>query len=179
MTDIASSLENLTFVKPNPAVHAPVTLSWFESQDGRETLLLMGNAEHEIETPSLQAEIEILQEFVELEEKNEQFTWMIQYDGDVIGVAWIELTQNHNVNPPSVHLMIGDKKYRGLGIGKASMQALITYIKNNIDTNFVYSRHLKSNKVVARMNKSLGFLDDGDAYIDDNGLEWQNVKLLV
>lgn len=177
MVEIKSSIENLIFVKPNPVEHASITLSWFESDDGHETLLLMGNAEHEIDIPSLHSETEILKEFILLEEKNEQITWMISFEGNIIGVAWIELVENHNVKSPSVHLMIGNKKYRGRGIGKASMQSLIAYIKDNMSTNYIYSRHLKSNVVVAKMNQGLGFKDDGGAYFDDNGLEWQNIKL--
>jgi len=179
MTEIQSSLEKLTFVKPSPAIHAPITLGWFESDDGHETLLLMGNAEHEIEPPSLQTELQILEDFVLLEKKNEQLTWMLDFDGDIVGVGWIELTENHGVKPPSVHLMIGNKKYRGQGIGRATMQALILYIRNNIDTKFVYSRHLKSNSVVANMNRGLGFKNEGGSYLGDNGLEWQNIKLVV
>lgn len=141
MTEIKSSLENLIFVKPNPVEHALITLSWFNTDGGHETLLLMGNAEHEIDTPSLYSETEILKEFILLEEKDEQITWMICYEGNIIGVAWIELLENHDVKSPSVHLMIGDKKYRGKGIGKASMRSLITYIKDNMFTDYIYSRH--------------------------------------
>jgi len=179
MKEINPLLDNLIFVKPNPVAHAPTTLSWFESDDGRETLLLMGNAEHEIDLPSLYSETEILKELILLEEKDEQITWMISFEGNIIGVAWIELVENHNVKSPSVHLMIGNKEYRGKGIGKASMQSLITHIKDNIFTDYIYSRHLKSNIVVAKMNQGLGFEDDGESYLDDNGLEWQNIKLLV
>jgi len=179
MTEIYSSLETLVFVKPNPVEHASFTLSWFESDDGHETLLLMGNAEHEIGIPSLQSETEILQDFISLEQKNEQITWMIEFNGKIIGVAWIELVENHSVKSPSVHLMIGDKRYRGMGIGKATMLSLVDYIKNNISTDIIYSRHLKSNIVVAKMNQKLAFKNDGMSYIDDNNLEWQNVKRLV
>jgi len=179
MTPVQTSLPNLRLIEPNPLRDAPITLSWFESKYGKETLLLMGNAEHEIGTPSLKSEIQTLEEFVNLREKNEQLTWMIQTENKVIGVAWIELVENHSVQPPSVHLMIGNKEYRGQGIGKATMLALIDYIKKNIETPTIYSRHLKHNVVVASMNRTLGFIDDGSSYIDENRLEWQNVKLAV
>ena len=179
MAAIRTSLANLILIEPEPATHAPITLSWFESDYGRETLLLMGNAEHEIENPTLESETQILNEFIELRRKNEQLTWMLQFEDKIIGVAWIELIENHNVLPPSVHLMIGDKEYRGQGIGKATMQTLIQYIKDHIGTKAVYSRHLKSNIVVANMNQRLGFINDGESYIDDNMLEWQNIKLLI
>lgn len=174
-----TSYPGLELIDPDPTSHAPMTLSWFESDYSRETLLLMGNAEHEIETPSLQSETKILEEFVDLRRDNKQLTWMLQLEGKLIGVAWIELVENHNVLPPSVHLMIGDKAYRGRGIGKAVMHALVQYIKNDMRATVVYSRHLKSNLAVTKMNTSLGFTHDGLSYIDDNGLEWQNIKLLL
>lgn len=179
MTPLQTLLPDLSLIKPNPLLHAPITLSWFTSENGKETLLLMGNAEHEIETPSLNSEKEILEEFVDLEGKNEQLTWMIEFEQHIIGVAWIELTENHNVLPPSIHLMIGNKDYRGRGIGKVVMQTLIRYIKDNTDTHTIYSRHLKSNIVVANMNQGLGFINDKEPYVDENGLEWQNIKMPI
>jgi predicted GNAT family N-acyltransferase len=179
MASLQTPIPGLTLIKPNPSRHAPITLSWFTSENGRETLLLMGNAEHEIETPSLDSEQQTLQEFVDLEAKNEQLTWMIELKRHVIGVAWIELTKNHNVLPPSVHLMIGDKTYRGRGVGKVVMQTLIQYINDTTDSPAIYSRHLKSNVVVTKMNQSLGFINDKQPYVDDNGLEWQYIKLLI
>lgn len=125
MTTLSTSLAGLTLIEPVPAQHAPITLGWFEADYGRETLLLMGNAEHEIEKPSLASEMKVLEEFVELSRKNEQLTWMMQFENMIIGVAWVELVENHTVPPPSAHLMIGNKEYRGRGIGKATMQALI------------------------------------------------------
>ncbi len=179
MTSLRTSLPDLILVKPNPLLHAPITLSWFTSENGKETLLLMGNAEHEIKTPSLDSERQILEEFIDLESRNEQLTWMIEFNQRLIGVCWIELVKNHSVLPPSVHLMIGDKSFRGRGISKVVMQTLIRYIKDNTDTHTIYSRHLKSNIVVANMNQGLGFINDNAPYVDNNGLEWQNIKLLI
>lgn len=179
MSKIRTSVDGLFLVDPNPIRDAPFALSWFKAPYGRETLLLMGNAEHEINTLSLKSEMQTLEAFIDLKERNEQLTWMLQVDDKTIGVAWIELIENHSVYPPSVHLMIGDKEYRGRGIGKATMAAIIEHIKKNIKTSVIYSRHLKCNTVVAAMNQRLGFLNDGDSYIDKNGLEWQNVKLAI
>ena len=179
MTTPSAPLTNLRLVEPDPATHAPITLRWFEADYGHDTLRLMGNAEHELGTPSLENELSILQGFVDLRDRHEQLTWMLEFDGDIVGVAWIELTAQHGVQPPSVHLMIGDKKYRGKGIGKATLLALIHYIKATLPATTVYSRHLKSNHVIAHLNRRLGFVDDGSAYIDANGLEWQNVKLMI
>ena len=179
MTALKTTLPSLTLIKPNPILHAPITLSWFNSEYGTETLLLMGNAEHEIKVATIDSEIQILEEFVELENKNKQLTWMIEFEKGIIGVAWIELTKNHSVLPPSIHLMIGDKDYRGRGIGEATMTSLIHYITNSMDTNVIYSRHLSSNVAVKNLMRKIGFDTDGESYVDDNSLEWQNVKLTL
>lgn len=179
MNKPVSKYGQLSFVNPNPQIHAPITLGWFEADYGRETLLLMGNAENEIDSPSLEGERATLSDFIEQSNKKEQLTWMLCWGGYVIGVAWVELIENHNVKPPSIHLMIGNKEYRGKGIGTATMSALIEFIKSNFNSRYVYSRHLSSNIVVDKMNKSLGFEYDGESYKDKNGLEWQNVKMLV
>lgn len=179
MSAIQTSIEGLFLVDPDPIRDAPFALSWVKASYGRETLLLMGNAEHEIGTPSLEGEVQTLEEFIDLRKRNEQLTWMLQINDKTIGAAWVELVENHGVHPPSVHLMIGYKEYRGRGIGKATMVALIEHIKKNIKTSVIYSRYLKSNNVVVTMYQRLGFLNDGDLYIDENGLEWQNVKLAI
>lgn len=176
MTVLLTSLKSLRLVDPNPVLHAPVTLSWFTSEYGHETLLLMGNAEHEIHAPSLAGEQKILQEFLTLNNQKKQLSWMIEFESQIVGVAWIELTENHTVKAPSIHLMIGAKEYRGRGIGKATMQTLIEYITSVLKSPVIYSRHLASNLVVASMNRSLGLMHDGETYTDENGLVWQNTK---
>jgi RimJ/RimL family protein N-acetyltransferase len=135
----------------------------------------MGNAPHEIGESTLEGEKEIIEEFLTLEQEGKQVTWMMRYDSKTIGAAWIELIENHGVQPPSIHIMIGDKSYRGKGIGKATMKALIDYIKSETNYDTIYSRHLKNNVAVDAMNHSLGFTSDGKPYTDENGLEWQNI----
>jgi len=176
---IQTSIDELKLEEPDPIRDAPFALGWFEAPHGRETLLLMGNADHEISTPSLAGEQATLREFIDLKAQGKQLTWMIRIDNQTIGAAWIDLLENHSVKSPSIHLMIGAKEYRGRGIGKATMSALIEYVQTHIETPAIYSRHLTTNSVVAAMNRSLGFANDDIPYADENGLEWQNVKLAI
>jgi RimJ/RimL family protein N-acetyltransferase len=179
MTMLHTSIPELTLEEPDPIHDAPFTLQWFTAPYGRETLLLMGNADHEISEPSLENEQKTIQEFVDLKAEGKQLTWMLHIDNTIIGAAWIELFDNHDTKAPSVHLMIGAKEYRGKGIGQATMRRLIEYVKDTIETDTIYSRHLTSNQAVARMNHKIGFINDGDPYIDENGLEWQLIQLKV
>ena len=164
-------------IKPNVDRDAPFALGWFKSDHGNQTLLLMGNAENEIKPSTLYNEKKTLKKFIELEKSNEQITWMIQTDNKTIGAVWIELKDDEFVKSPAVHMMIGDPKYRGKGIGKIIMSEMLKYIKEKLKSNIVYSRHLVNNKPVTALLDYFGFTNDGKSYIDINNLEWQNVKL--
>lgn len=162
---------------PDPERDAPFALSWFKRPEGHATLLSMGNAESEIKPSTLTGERAIMCEFIDLEQKGKQITRVIIFDKKTIGVVWIELFENHHVQPPSIHIMIGNPDYRGKGIGKSAMQSAINYVKNTLKLNTIYSRHLADNMPVIYLNKSLGFKEDGRPYTDDNGLVWQNIKI--
>ena len=176
MSDVTTVIPKLILTKPVPDRDAIFALGWFNSKDGRDTLLKMGNTPQEISTPSLEEERTTIAEFLTLESEGKQKTWMIRHGEVTIGAAWVDLIKNHGVNAPSIHLMIGNSSYRGKGIGRATMNAMITYLKNNGNT-IVYSRHLINNEVIDGLSRSLGFVTDGLAYIDENGLEWQNIRL--
>ena len=176
MSDLSTSIPKLVLTSSVPDRDATFALSWFDSETGRDTLLKMGNTPDEITKPSLQGELATLEEFISLENEGKQKTWMLRHGEVTIGAAWIDLVENHGVEAPSVHLMIGDPSYRGKGVGKAVMNTMIAYLKHS-GNDTVYSRHLVSNKVVTGLNRSLGFVDDRQSYVDENGLEWQNIKL--
>lgn len=156
---------------------APFAHSWFTRAEGRDTLLRMGNAEHEIMPSTLAGERATMQEFIELEAQNKQITRAIVIDDVTIGVVWIELFENHGVKAPSVHIMIGNPDYRGRGIGGESMNRMIEYVHDELHFSTVYTRYLADNVAIARVNKALGFMNDGMEYTDSNGLLWQNAVL--
>lgn len=177
MHDIQTSIKGLVLTRPSTDRDAPFALSWFESSYGRETLLLMGNAEHEITTPSLEEEASRIDDFLNLEKEGKQLTWMIRYDNKTIGAVWLELQDTDHVKSPAFHIMIGDKNYRGKGFGKVIIREMIAYAKDTLKSKALYSRHLTSNSGIAHLNNIFGFIKDGQPYKDSNGLEFQNVKL--
>ncbi len=168
---------SIRLLPPDIDRDVPFALSWFQRPEGHATLLSMGNAEHEIAPSTTESETAIIGEFIKFEKQQKQITRMIVVDDMTIGVVWIELEENHNVRPPSIHIMIGNPDYRGKGIGKSVMQAAINYIKNTLHLDTIYSRHLVDNIAVANLNESVGFEKDGLAYTDNNGLVWQNIKI--
>lgn len=176
MSDDTQPEYAVQLLPPNVERDAPFAYSWFTRPEGRDTLLRMGNAEHEIPAPSLRAEQDRIQEFIELEAANKQITRAISVDGITIGAVWLELTEQHGVKPPSLHIMIGNPDYRGRGVGKQAMLGMVEIAKTHGYTT-IYTRHLVQNTIVKRLNDSLGFVEDGDEYTDQNGLVWQPVIL--
>lgn len=176
MKTIQTSIPEITLVSPNPERDTPFAYSWFDSDYGKETLLLMGNSETDISKPTLQQQKGILENFIKLEKEVKQFTWMVRYNDITIGAVWIELEDTNYINAPAIHIMIGDKDYRRKGIGKLVFNEAINYIVKNLRERRIYSRYLTANEPVSGMFKSLGFIYDGKSYYDENNLEWQNVK---
>ncbi len=174
-----SNRDDILLLKPDVARDAPFAFDWFNRPEGKQTLLSMGNAEHEIGEPTLKGEKATIQEFIDLEKENRQITRMIVVDNVTIGAVWIELFENHGVRPPSVHIIIGNPDYWGKGVGTSAMQSAIHHAIHELGAAKVYSRHLSSNGSMLAVNAKLGLKADGDVYKDKNGLVWQNVKFVV
>lgn len=168
---------HITLREPNVEKDAAFAHSWFTRPEGRQTLLSMGNAEHEIHRSTLEGEKETLREFVELEKKGQQITRIIVENNMPIGVVWIELFVNHNIKAPSVHIMIGNPEYRGKGLGGIVLEWAIRYVQSSLKMKIVYTRHLVNNLVIAKLCEALGFVKDGKEYADVNNLRWQNLRL--
>lgn len=167
---------NIELLQPDIERDAPFALSWFTRPEGKDTLLRMGNAENEIPEPSLEAERERIREFIQLEAENKQITRMISVDSVTIGAVWLELIEMRGVKPPSLHIMIGNPDYRGMGIGKRAMIEALE-IARSMGYKAIYTRYLTHNAEIKKLNDSLGFVDDGEPYTDNNGLTWQHIKL--
>ena len=179
MRDIQTKMPDINLTTPNPERDAQFALNWFASKFGRETLILMGNAEHEIEPSTLDSERKIIEEFVELEKENKQLTWMIRDQDKTIGAVWIELIDTPDVKSPGIHIMIGDKDCRGRGVGQAVISEMLKYLETDIKASDVYSRHLVDSKAAKQLLASSGFSNEGRAYTDTNNLNWQNVHLRI
>jgi len=177
MISLMNKQRDYSLVKPDPDRDAPFAVAWFTSAYGKETLLRMGNLENSIKESTLDGEKETLVEFLELEKQQKQITWMICTDEKTIGAVWLELKPTKYLKAPAVHIMIGDTNYRGRGIGKSVMKEMIEYSRDTLRTQTIYSRRLQSNNAIAAVFKSLGFVNDGELYEDNDGLLWQNVMI--
>ena len=163
---------DVNLIRPDIERDAVISVGWLEGNLGRSTLKLMGVAESEMSTPTLEGERKRIESFIE---QHNQLNWMIKYKDEVVGAIWVDLITKDSVDSPALHLMIGNPEVRGKGIGYASSRAVMYYLKKE-GFERVYSRHLAENKIAAKLLTDLGFSKDSEPYIDDNDLKWQNVK---
>lgn len=158
-------------VEPNVERDAPLSLSWLQGEAGKRTLQLMGVPEDDIKEPTLEQEQNRLHGF--LTNKN-QLNWMIEYDGAIVGSVWVDLKINHDVPAPSVHIMLGDPRVRGKGVGIAAISAVLRYLESQ-GNETVYSRHLVTNDQAQKLLNDLGFKTVGTPYTDQYDHTWQSV----
>ena len=171
---LATGLEDLVLVRPNIQDDAPLAVKWLEGPSGRETLRLMANTDAQNKPSTLEEEQQRLREFIT---STNQITWMLRYHGQTVGAVWLSLDPTNYLPAPSIHIMIGDLKARGQGIGRAAFKALIEQAEKDGQHEYLYSRHLLDNVGSAKLLQSIGFIEYGKCYKDDDGLSFQNVKL--
>jgi RimJ/RimL family protein N-acetyltransferase len=163
--------QNLKLVKPDVERDVPISINWLKGEIGKQTLRLMGNVVDDNYKSDAQEEINRYKDFLT---KEDQLNWMIEHEGQVIGTVWADLVEKNNVKAPSVHILIGDVSARGKGVGIIAEGAVVDYLKQQgFDT--IYSRALISNKKMMHIAiDKLGYKKDGEAYVDKDGLVWQN-----
>ena len=174
MNTLKTQNDNLILIPPNIERDAPLSVVWLAGDSGRETLRLMGNVPDNIKPTTLEAEKQRVSVFIK---STEQLTWMIEFEGKVVGSIWAHTEPTDFVKAPSIHIMIGDETARGKGVGKSSSIAVIDELRRTKQYPTIYSRYITDNSASASMLSSTGFILVQKAYTDNDGLEWQNVLL--
>lgn len=164
--------DELRLVPPNVERDAPLGVKWMSGKSGRETQRLMGIAPEQIHDHDIAEEQKLVQYFIDTDE---ELVWMIEYNQKVIGAVEIGLKIPKEESGPSVSIMIGDITSRGQGIGKKVMNVVMDYLRRN-GYKEVYARYLLDNTASKAMNLGLGFVKNGEPYVDEDGLVWQNIK---
>jgi RimJ/RimL family protein N-acetyltransferase len=163
----------LSLIAPNVDRDAILSLNWMNGESGHETQRLMGIAPQDIQDHTLDQEQKLIESFIDTDE---EIVWMIRYHEKIIGAVEVRLHATDHEKAPTISIMIGDPGYRGKEIGREVMKAVVDYLHNEKSYNEVYARYLTSNAASRKMNEHLGFKLDEKSYIDEDGLEWQNVK---
>jgi RimJ/RimL family protein N-acetyltransferase len=160
-------------IAPDVERDAELSLEWLRGEVGKSTLTLMGNVPDKITEPTLELEKKRVVEFLE---NNNEYNWMIECDGKVVGSVWADLEPSEYVPAPAVHIMIGDPEVRSKGIGPIAMKSVIEYLVG-LGHKTIYTRHLVSNIVAGKLLKKFNFEELGEPYSDEDGLKWQNAVL--
>lgn len=135
----------------------------------------MGVPGSDIQPTSLEAERRRVSDFIT---QQDQLNWMIEYKGQVVGSIWADLKPTKYIPAPTFSMMIGDPEARNMGIGFKAFEVAKAYLKEIGETK-VYARHLTSNDTSRHLTARSGFEKVGDVYRDEDGLEWQNVELVL
>ncbi len=163
---------SLKLVAPD-VKHAAITMKWRSGEQGRITQALMGVAPGSIREPTLEEEQKLIQHFIDTPD---EIVWMIKYDEKIVGAVEVHLNKYAEIKSPNISIMIGGAAYRGKGIGVKTMQTVLAYLTSHEGYSSVYARYLVTNIASEKLNRRVGFKPLGEPYIDEDGLEWQNVK---
>jgi len=138
---------------------------------GRETLQMMGVPDERIAPASLEEEAARIAGFLD---RTDQYNWMIELDGTIVGAIWVDLRPSATLAAPAVSYMVGDPSARGKGVAGASLAAVTDFLSGEGCTT-LHARALVTNDASARVLFRAGFACAGDPYIDPgDGLYWQN-----
>lgn len=168
---LTTRLSHLKLVAPDIDRDAPVSVGWLAGPAGRQTLELMGVPPAGNHASSLAVERKRVRDFID---RTNQLNWMMQLGDDIVGSIWVDLDANEGLEPPALHLMVGDSAYRQRGLGQAALTAVVEFLRNQGYTR-LYSRHLVTNQASAKLLQSAGFKPAEETYSDVDGRLWQNV----
>jgi RimJ/RimL family protein N-acetyltransferase len=161
-------------VQPVVSRDAPLSVRWLTGDQGRETLRMMGVPEELIVPAALDREVARIASFLE---RQDQYNWMMEFEGNVVGSIWVELRPIPVLAAPAVSYMVGATAARRKGVARASLDAVAQFI---FQEGFacLYARALVVNYKSAALLSRAGFDRLNESYVDpDDRLHWQNFVL--
>lgn len=128
----------------------------------------------EIEKPSIQEQKEWIHKIIE----NEKETMLVaEIDGGVVGWIVFQSDNRKRLSHTGSLSMLVKKEYRGMGIGKMLLKALLDWAEKNPFIEKVSLGVLSTNLRAISLYKSIGFLEEGrkikefkmseNEYVDD------------
>ena len=169
-----TSESSTRLVMPVVSRDAQLSVQWLNGDQGRDTLRMMGVVEQLIRPATLDQETMRIASFIE---RQDQYNWMIEFEGHVVGSIWVDLRPAVTLGAPAVSLMIGDPTARRKGVGRLSLHAVTQFMFRQRASQ-VFARALVSNHRSARLLSCVGFAMLSEPYVGpDDGLHWQNFVL--
>lgn len=165
----------LKLIEPN-LEHAEISLFWTSDSS---VIQYMGA---DFDQPSKEKEIERIKE---IRESQDEYNWMIELDGHVIGNVSInsikETSAKFGSKAGNYTILIGDKKYWGKGIAFQVSLTVLEWAFKKGSFEIMATRALNENTASIGMLKKIGFEHTGNSpfegKIDGKTTEWQNFKL--
>lgn len=112
-------------------------------------------------------------ELRKLDDDDGKIAWDILVAGKPAGIVRLDMDDEY-VEAPSLYCAVDDKYG---SIKNAVMKETLSYAYRSLPYESVHSRYLITDNEDAKLYKSLGFEPDGKQYKDDDGMEWQNVRV--
>src|SRR5262245_29102045 len=134
-------------VMPVVTRDSALSVRWLTGAQGRDTLRMMGVPDDHIAPASLAEEAARLASFVD---RTDQYNWMIELDGTVVGAIWVDLQPSAMLPAPAVSYMVGDPSARGKGAAGASLAAVTDFMSGEGFTT-LHARALVANDASARI----------------------------
>lgn len=171
--ELTSDDGQVRLIKPDIERDAPLSVQWLADPHGRYTLRMMGVPDKYNTSTDIIAEKQRVSDFLD---KDDQFNWAIELDGQIIGAIWIDREPTKHLPAPALSFMIGDPEARGKGAAGRAATLVLDYMRST-GCKKLYARHLTNNAASAALLQKLGFVNDGKIYTDDESLEWQNTLI--
>jgi RimJ/RimL family protein N-acetyltransferase len=166
---------HLSLVEPN-LEHAEISLFWTSDSS---VIQYMGA---DFDLPSKEKEIERINE---IRENRDEYNWMIELDGHVIGNVSInsikETSTIFGSKAGNYTILIGDKKYWGKGIASQVCLSVLEWAFHKGGFEVMAARALNENTASIGMLTKIGFEYTGNSpfegKIAGKTTEWQNFKI--
>jgi len=98
--------------------------------------------------------------FKSLRERNDAKVWVIYLDAIPVGVADL-ININYKNKITDWGFYIGDKNFRGRGLGKLILYNLMNYVFEEMNLHRMYTMVLENNAVAINLYKKMGFKEEG------------------
>lgn len=109
-------------VAPVIARDSALSVRWLSGTQGRDTLRMMGVPEDQILPASLEKQSARIASFIS---RPDQYNWMIELDGMIVGAIWVDLKPSSMLTGPAVSYMVGDPSARGQRVAGAALAAVL------------------------------------------------------
>jgi RimJ/RimL family protein N-acetyltransferase len=163
-------------VMPVVTRDSALSVRWLTGGQGREALQMMGVPGDHIAPASPEEEAARIASFLD---RTDQYNWMIELDGMIVGAIWVDLQPSGMLAAPAASYMVGDPSARGKGVARASLGTVTDFMAAKGFT-ILHARALVTNAASARVLFRAGFARAGDPYVDPgDGLFWQNFAVQV